>query len=236
MTLALALALVALSLVDSTSFGTLLIPIWLLLTPGRIRPGRIAAYLGTVAVFYFIVGLLLVVGAFFLVDAVLDLLGSLPRVPMLIGQLVLGVVVVAWSYRLEARAKAQGDNPGKLQRWRARSMSGSGDVGALTKLAVLAAGLEVATMLPYLAAIALISASDLGWLGTGAALAAYCLVMILPATLLAGARLLAHDRIDPLLHRLNAWLTRNSAKMIGWVVGSIGIYLALNAVVRLLLE
>lgn len=29
--------LVVLALVDSTSFGTLLIPIWLLLTPGKLR-------------------------------------------------------------------------------------------------------------------------------------------------------------------------------------------------------
>ena len=35
MTTTLAVSLAVLALVDSTSFGTLLIPIWLLLTPGR---------------------------------------------------------------------------------------------------------------------------------------------------------------------------------------------------------
>ncbi|MGW3352943.1 hypothetical protein ACWDA3_57460 [Nonomuraea rubra] len=52
MTAALALALAGLSLLDSTSFGTLLIPVWLLLTPGRLRTGQIFTYLATVALFY----------------------------------------------------------------------------------------------------------------------------------------------------------------------------------------
>ena len=42
-------ALALLALVDSTSFGTLLIPTWLLLAPGRLRPGRILIYLATVS-------------------------------------------------------------------------------------------------------------------------------------------------------------------------------------------
>ncbi|MCP9786755.1 hypothetical protein [Cyanobium sp. N5-Cardenillas] len=43
--------LVALALIDSTSFGTLLIPLWLMLVPGRPRSGRIVLFLGTVAAF-----------------------------------------------------------------------------------------------------------------------------------------------------------------------------------------
>ena len=57
MDLALAASLAALALIDSTSFGTLLIPIWLLLAPGRVRAGRMLVYLGTIAVFYFAVGM-----------------------------------------------------------------------------------------------------------------------------------------------------------------------------------
>ena len=49
MTLALLGPLVVLALVDSTSFGTLLIPIWLMLAPGRLKAGRILVFLATVA-------------------------------------------------------------------------------------------------------------------------------------------------------------------------------------------
>ncbi|WP_378733697.1 GAP family protein [Nocardia brasiliensis] len=226
-------ALIGLALIDSTSFGTLLIPIWLLLTPGRLRFGRIAIYLATVAVFYFGVGILLALGA----DAVLTAVRSgsidLPQWPLRIGQLILGISIIALSYRLEARAARQAGQPGKIQRWRAKTMSGSGSARSLMNLALVAATLEVATMLPYLAAVGLIANTDLTWPLTGATLAAYCLVMTLPALVLAAARLLAHERIDPLLQRINNWLTKNSAKAIGWAVGGIGIWLTLNAAATL---
>ena len=63
MSTATAASLVGLALVDSTSFGTLLIPVWLLLAPGRTRWGRVLLYLGTVAVFYLALGVALSAGA-----------------------------------------------------------------------------------------------------------------------------------------------------------------------------
>ncbi|WP_286013583.1 MULTISPECIES: GAP family protein [Nocardia] len=127
-------------------------------------------------------------------------------------------------------------NEGRVQRWRARAMSGSGSATGLISLALLATALEVATMLPYLAAVGLIANADLGWQATGALLAGYCLLMILPALLLSLARLVAHRRVDPILQRMNRWLIRNSAKAIGWTVGGIGIGLALNAAVVLVVQ
>ena len=60
---AMAGVLVVLALIDSTSFGTLLIPVWLLLAPGRLRAGRVLVYLGTVAAFYLAVGIVVLLGA-----------------------------------------------------------------------------------------------------------------------------------------------------------------------------
>ncbi|WP_039822237.1 GAP family protein [Nocardia testacea] len=227
MTFTLVAALIGLALIDSTSFGTLLIPIWLLLTPGRLRAGRIAAYLGTVAAFYFGIGILLVLGA----DAALTAVGAidLPPVPLRIGQLILGILIIALSYRLEARAERRSGSPGKIHRWRSRTMSGSGNARSLMKLALVAAALEAATMLPYLAAVGLIANADLAWQLTGFVLAAYCVVMTLPAIALALARLAAHQRVDPFLQRINDWFTRNSAKALGWTVGGLGIGITLNA-------
>ena len=219
------------ALLDSTSFGTLLIPIWLLLSAGRLRIGRILVYLGAVAGFYFAVGVLLVATAGALRDGVTAALADIPEPPLRIGQLAVGVVLFGWSYRLEARANQAGGRPGRIQRWRERAMSGQGGYLGLIGLALLAAGLEVATMLPYLGAIGALVVADLAWPTTVAVLAGYCVVMCLPAVMLAGGgRLLAHRWIDPLLQRLNAWLTRHSGKMLGWVVGALGIFLGLNAI------
>ena len=60
--------LAVLALIDSTSFGTLLIPIWLMLAPGRLRPGRMLLYLGTIYGFYLILGILLALGASAIVE------------------------------------------------------------------------------------------------------------------------------------------------------------------------
>ncbi|MBM4532658.1 hypothetical protein GS563_28475 [Rhodococcus hoagii] len=62
-------ALAVLALTDSLSFGTLLVPVWLLMTPGRVRPHRILLYLGTVAAVYYGIGIALMAGGRFVIDS-----------------------------------------------------------------------------------------------------------------------------------------------------------------------
>lgn len=74
--LPLPLSLAVLALIDGLSVGTLLIPVFLLLHPGRVRTGRILLYLATIAVFYLVVGLLFLWGLVNLVDVASDFLSS----------------------------------------------------------------------------------------------------------------------------------------------------------------
>ncbi len=74
--LPLPLSLALLALIDGLSVGTLLIPVFLLLHPGRVRPGRILLYLVTIAAFYLAVGLLFLWGLVNLVDVASDFLAS----------------------------------------------------------------------------------------------------------------------------------------------------------------
>lgn len=74
--LPLPLSLAVLALIDGLSVGTLLIPVFLLLHPGRVRVGRILLYLGTIAAFYLLVGLLFLWGLVNLVDVAADFLSS----------------------------------------------------------------------------------------------------------------------------------------------------------------
>lgn len=96
-------------------------------------------------------------------------------------------------------------------------------------LALTAAVLEVATMLPYLAGIGLISASGASWRGSIALICGYCVVMVLPALVLVAARLIAHRQVEPLLNRVNSWLSRHGASSTAWVVGIVGVLIAINA-------
>lgn len=271
-------ALAVLALVDSTSFGTLLIPVWLLLAPGRLRPGRILLFLGTVAVFYFGVGLAILFGAELVVENFSGLYESRGFSVFL---LAAGIALLAWSFRLEAQAKrekaargsvqhtghgasgtgrtgtegtgtgaagtagmdeaagtdlaessAGAPASGRLARWRHKAVGsetrGSGGAAALIGLALGATTIELATMVPYLAAIGLLSASGLQWPLTGAVLAAYCVLMVAPALVLLIARFAASRRVDPMLKKLDGFLSRTSTNTLSWITGILGVLLIVN--------
>ncbi|MFI2366763.1 GAP family protein [Promicromonospora sp. NPDC019610] len=248
-------ALAVLALIDSTSFGTLLIPVWLLMSPGRVRVGRMIVYLGSIAGFYAVVGLAILLGA----GALSDTLSSLSAArPFLVAQLLVGVGLFVWSFKLEPSKKSKAADaaaatavtgtargadsltagpaarPGRLSRWRERALgSESGGWPALAGLAVGAGLVEVASMLPYLAALGLIGTQGPGWPASGLWVLAYCLVMILPALVLTAARVFAARLVERPLGRMDAWLTRNAASTTAWVVGIVGFLVARDAIGRL---
>ncbi|RKN46281.1 GAP family protein [Micromonospora endolithica] len=227
MSAGLLLSLAGLALVDSTSIGTLFIPVWLLLAAGPVNVRRILVYLATIAVFYFAVGLLLFWGGTRLGEA---LGGALDNRPVLWAQLVLGVGLFALSFRYGGKKRPR---TGGVLRWRDRATAGDSSVRWLIGLALLAALAEVATMLPYLGAVGLLATSDVSQLGAVGLLAAYCLVMVLPAILLLAARVAWPTWIEPLLARLNAWITRTSGSTLGWILAIAGFLLAQDAANRL---
>lgn len=222
MDFALVAPLAVLALIDSTSFGTLLIPIWLLLHPGPVRPGRMLAFLGTVAAFYFVVGLAIALGAREFLPAIKEVLDTRAASRV---QLVIGVALFFLSFRV-----GKGRGGGRLRRWRERALTGGG-AGSLIGLALTAAAVEVTTMLPYLAAIGLITTAALPAAQVGAIMAGYCLVMIAPALLLLAVRLAVGRRIEPILTRIGDWMTNSNT--LGWVIGIIGFLLARDALARL---
>lgn len=231
--------LVVLALVDSTSFGTLLIPVWLLTAPGRVRAGRVVGYLATVAAAYFLMGVLLYLGLSAIVTrtrAVWDSPG------FLIAVLVLGIVLMAVSWLMDtkkARARAAeraAAGGGRILNWRNRIMEDGRTRGAtlgLVSLALVAVVLELATMVPYLAAIGIVAATDVGPGLSVVTIAGYCVVMILPALVLLVGRMVAHDALEGPLTRLDRWLTRNAQATTAWIIGIVGFLLAVNAVANL---
>jgi hypothetical protein len=227
MELALLGSLAVLALIDSTSFGTLLIPAWLLMHPGRVRVARMLVFLGTVAVFYFAVGVAVALGA----DAFLPQISRmLDTRPAMWAQLVVGVALFFWSFRIEHRNKTASGS-GRLVSWRERALSDGGSVAAVAGLALTAAAVEVSTMLPYIAAIGLVTTAALSAPYTVLLMAGYCLVMIVPALVLLAARMAAGRHVIPLLTRLSDWMVRSNA--MAWVVGIVGFLLARDAAFRL---
>jgi hypothetical protein len=231
-----------LALVDGTSIGTLVIPLWLMLAP-RIRPAPLLAYLGTVAAAYFVLGLLILGGITVAADALADGLASRPGQVL---RLLLGVALVVLGLTIEPLTKAgkaqraaqrqrriDEQGPTRWQRWRAEATTGEATVGALMLLALTAVAIEAASMVPYLAALGIVATADLGQIATLGVLAGYCLVMIGPALLILTLRLALHERIAPALGRVEAWLSRNSRETVAWVLFLLGLWLAVGAAAEL---
>lgn len=232
MTIELLAPLGLLALIDSTSFGTLLIPLWLMLVPGRPRSGRIVLFLGTVAAFYFLLGIALLLGASMLLGTLQET-GNAP--PLRIAQLVFGIGLMAlmepWtkagkerrvSRRTEQLARA---GPSLLVRMRGHATDASAPLTAVFVFALTAAFIEAASMIPYLAAIGFLTTSELSLLGRSVVLFGYCLVMITPALLLLVARLSLHGYVSPILANLEALLSRIANEAMAWVIFGVGLYL-----------
>ncbi|TDC15485.1 hypothetical protein E1265_26670 [Streptomyces sp. 8K308] len=227
MSLGLLLSLAGLALLDATSVGTLLIPLWLLLSPTRFSAARVLLYLGTLAGCYLALGLAIVLGAEPLLTAVGDSLDG--RTALWI-QLGIGVGLFALSFYFDPkRVAARGGSTG---RWRDR-LAHRASAGWMVGLALLAALAEAATMLPYLGAIAMLGTAGLDTAAVTAVLAGYCALMVAPALLLLAGRTLAAARIEPTLKRLGAWLGERAAGATGWILVIAGFLVARDAAARL---
>lgn len=231
MSTALLLSLVGLALLDSTSIGTFFIPVWFLLVPGRIRVGRMATYLATIAAFYFGVGVLIVLG----IGAIATALQGARDSPVLLwAELVVGagLLVFSFSPRFSPKRTRHSSGSRRTVRWRERAMSESSAVW-LVGLALLAGLAEVVTMLPYLAAIGILTTSDLTGASVALLLGGYCVMMVLPAGLLTIARAAGAARVEPLLHRMDHWINTKGASAMGWVIGIAGFLLARDAAAQI---
>jgi hypothetical protein len=224
MTIALLGTLVVLALVDSTSFGTLLIPIWLMLAPGRLRPGRIVVFLATVATFYLVLGLVLVAGVATFSEQISD---AFDTWPVQVAQLAIGLALLALGVWTGFRR--QRESSGRLTRWRERAVGDEGSTRGLMALALTAALIEAASMVPYLAAIGLLGTAGLSWPLVIASLVAYCLVMVLPTLVLLTGRVVAARAVEPVLRRVDGWMKRNAQENTAWILGIIGFLVASSA-------
>lgn len=251
------LGLVGLALVDSTSIGTLVLPLLMLLSP-RVHVGRYLVYLGTVALLYAAVGIALVAGA----GALMDLASGLGEVRAVrwaelalgAGLLAVGVfgdprgwaggrrtadreraaVTTGSGGRSVAAGESGGTAPvGRRASWRERLLGPEASYAAVAAVGLVAALVELGSMLPFLAAVGIITAAGLptaAWVGV---VLGYVLVMVLPALLLLALRLALGDRLARRLERLAAWLDKSSGGAAYWAMAIIGLVLLQDARVAL---
>jgi hypothetical protein len=231
------LALLVLSLADGLSVGTLLIPLFLLIAPGRVRTGRIVLYLATIAAFYLAVGMLLMLGLVNLIEAAGALISSTGgQIALLILGVALLVVAIAMPTRRNRGAcGARGVNvpPGRLVRWQTRMLDPRTTPLAVVAVAVTAGTLEITGMLPYLIGMTMIANEPVSLAVQYALLTGYCIVMVLPALVLLVARVLAARLVERPLERFAAWMQRTGTEYTAWLLGIAGFFISRGAATQL---
>lgn len=247
------LALAVLALVDSLSIGTLLVPIFFLVAPGKVRGGRMMLYLVTIAVFYLLVGVLFLLGLINVVDIASGFFASTPGmiIRLVAGAALLAVAIFgtgAESSRKKTVARAGKPNaarttddpaaaqveaesapPGRLVRWREKLLSARTAPTAIMGVALAAGLVEVATMLPYIVGMTMLADSGIAFPLQIAALGGYCALMIAPAVLLLVLRIVAARVVERPLQRLAGWLQRTAAENTLWILGIVGFLIARSA-------
>lgn len=226
------LGLLVLALVDSTSMGTLVIPVILLVVGeggARRVAGRTLLFLAVIGVFYLLLGIALLAGLLPLIESFGHLLASPPVMVVLA---VIGVLLVVYSFRIDPKAVAKrgGDPEASARKWTRRARHASGRPAVLIGLALTAGLIEAASMIPYLAAMGIIVESGVGLAGGIPILAVYCAVMIVPGAVLCGIRAVLGDRADSFLDRAHEWAVKNATSAFSWAVGIIGVIIALNTI------
>lgn len=233
-------ALAALALADSISLGTLLIPVVFLVAP-HLRPSRILIYLLTISGFYLLVGTMIAWGAAHIPPSFAGLLKTpaAHAIQLAIGSAILiGAIVTLRRLGIERNRSAGDVAPGRtapssrLARWRQSALADPS--GKQVVLIALGAGLiEIATMVPYLAAIGLVSSSGTPAGTRIALLAGYCALMVTPALILLVLRLTLRSRIETHLQRLASWMERTGTENTAWILAVVGGLLARDALQRL---
>ncbi|PQZ97283.1 hypothetical protein CQ017_13565 [Arthrobacter sp. MYb224] len=240
------LMLLILALIDATSIGTLVIPIWLLLRRDYRRAiPRVIVYLGLLAAFYWVIGVL--IGSGWNLGAGLVPAGFFQHPTIRLLSLLLGAGMIIWAltYKTDAqkaaalrksavggasRERAEPTDPAtpgaagpqipkNLRGFLARALDSKSGIAVLALVAGL---LELPTMLPYLGAMAILKQS--GWSEPMqlSLLAIYCVVMIVPGLIFAAIRAAAGDRLDNWLQRVGRKLGGYAQETLGWVVGIAG--------------
>ncbi|RMB72154.1 hypothetical protein AYK61_23900 [Rhodococcus sp. SBT000017] len=108
-----------------------------------------------------------------------------------------------------------------------------GSVRGVVLLAVAVGAVEVATMLPYFAAIDVVGDAGLGWEFSSLLLAAYVLVTLSPALVLLAARVFAQERVSSITPALLRRVDRWSGDVWATVLLVVGALLAANAAIEL---
>jgi hypothetical protein len=202
------LGLAVLDMLSPTVIGATL---YLLLARPRRVCALLGAYLGTVAIAYFILGALLMLGLGAVVPLVDDTVWAW-------GQAALGVALIVGSYFIPRKNPERGSLRARSFTMRSMVLSGLG-----TWL------FEFATAVPYFGAIGVMTSAGLPAAQWSPLLGMYVSIMVLPGILLYAAWVALRERMRERFERWQDKLSSGSRTALSWIVWIAGLLLLLDA-------
>lgn len=204
-------AVFGLALLDTLSPTVIGVTLYLLLARPRRVGGLLGVYLGSVAVAYFALGVLLMLGLGALVPAVDDTVWAW-------AQAAFGLALIVGSYFIPDK------DPERA----------SAEARSFTVRAMLLLGLgtwlfEFATAVPYFAAIGIMTSAGLPAVQWAPLLGGYVTVMVLPGLLLLAAWAALGERTRERFERWRARFSSGSRGALRWIVGIAGVLILLDA-------
>lgn len=214
MTVDLLLLIAGLAVLDMLSPTTIGVTVYLLLNEKEKQTPRIFFYLLTVAGFYFIVGVSLMLGISTLLEGVSSIFQN-KTISWII--FIIGAILFIASFYIPAKKSVDLPSP-KSKR-----------LISIIILGLSTALIEVGTAFPYFAAIGILSTSNLTSMEWVSILAGYNLIMVLPPLLLYVIYLLFGRWMDKPFINLRERMVKNSGSALSWVMCIVGIILILNS-------
>ena len=206
------LAVLGLAVLDMLSPALIAVTLYLLLARPRRMGLLLIVYLVTVAVSYFLLGVVLMLGLGALVPAIDPTVGAWIQ-----GTIGVGLFIASWFIPTKPR---EGRSPEHPRSFTVRSMV---ILGLGTWL------FEFYTAVPYFGAIAIMTSAGLPAASWLILLGAYVIVMVLPGIVLFIAWALLRSRMTERFERWQRKIETSTGSALSWIIGIAGVLIFLDA-------
>jgi len=201
-----------LALLDTLSPTIVGVTLYLVLTDNKNLITRLLTYLFTVVILYFSLGIIMILGLDYIIEALSNVFKS--RWVLFI----IGVILFVGSYFIPKNKKSNIPKP-KSQR-----------IFSIITIGIATFLIEAGTALPYFAAIGILSTIDIPLYSKLPIIAVYNLIMISPALLILLGYNLFGKRINSRLVNLRNKIENSTYAALSWIICIVGAILILFSI------
>ena len=202
--------LCGLALLDTLSPTIIGVTLFLVLTDNKNLTIRLLAYLFTVVLLYFSLGIIMMLGLNFIMEAYSNIFQN--KI-FSWGIFIIGLILFTASFFIPANKKS------KIPKPKTQSIFSIIIIGVMTFI------IEAGTALPYFSAIGLLTTEDIPFYKWLPIIAVYNIIMVLPALLIFLGYKLFGKQIKPTLVNLRNKISSSSSSALSWIMCIVGMIL-----------